>query len=473
MGDFSYYTRIHGNTYNLERIFMRTVQLSFRPFMAGFLLIPFLCTQLPAQDVQTSVAAQKQTVAGNLGVTVIDGKTYYLFNIMPDVGFGNWGVGLDINLRFDSEGNIRGRDLQLGKVIRYIRYGNKGDDIYGRLGMLDAARLGNGFIVNNYRNTASYDLRKTGLEFDFSIDEGGMELVYSDLGRLSLLGVRAFTRPFMFTSLDKTPLVKDIELGATYAGDYHTDANKTVSAGNVTYKNGVPTGKVDSLIDNGSLAIFGFDIGLPIISYPWIKSRLYADYAKIVDFGSGAATGIRFDISPLGLLRLGLKYERRFLGDQFLPSYFDGMYERYRFVKIDSATFTSKAQELADAKAMQANYGEVSISVLGTFTATGEYFSPVGVKNQGVFRMRLMPGQELPGGILIDAGLDKRRVGKVFVLDENALLFARIGYKLNPFTMLTLLYEWTFKEVKDANGNTIRYETQRRFEPRIGIYLTF
>ena len=42
-----------------------------------------------------------------IGATFIEGQPFYLINFEPDVSFGNFGVGLDINLRFDSDGKLR------------------------------------------------------------------------------------------------------------------------------------------------------------------------------------------------------------------------------------------------------------------------------------------------------------------------------------------------------------------------------
>ncbi len=52
------------------------------------------------------------------------------------------------------------------RLIRYVRYGNKNEPFYARLGTLDYSRIGHGYIVDMYRNSASYDLRKVGVEFD-------------------------------------------------------------------------------------------------------------------------------------------------------------------------------------------------------------------------------------------------------------------------------------------------------------------
>ncbi|MDL1878543.1 hypothetical protein FBQ85_25780 [Cytophagia bacterium CHB2] len=93
-------------------------------------------------------------ITGGVGVSVIDGQSYFTMSLRPDLAFGKWGVGLDIPLRFDVDtGNLRNEDWDQGydylRLFRYVRYSRKRnpDPVYARVGSLDAARLGHGFIT--------------------------------------------------------------------------------------------------------------------------------------------------------------------------------------------------------------------------------------------------------------------------------------------------------------------------------------
>jgi hypothetical protein len=179
-------------------------------------------------------------------------------------------------------------------------------------------------------------------------------------------------------------------------------------------------------------------VGLPIFTASWVKSGLHIDYAKIKDFGSGAAAGIGFQFKPFGLMDLNIPYERRDLGNQFLPRYFGSNDEQSRFTPLSDSTFTTRAQELRHAKAIQGIYGEVTLNILGGITINGQYYSPIGVKNAGQFFARVTPGFEIPGGFQFDAGMDRHRIGKIFELDDNTNLYANFGYKLNRFTLVSI-----------------------------------
>lgn len=409
----------------------------------------------------------KQSIMGGLGFTVIDGQPYYLFNIAPELAFGKIGLGLDINLRFGKDGKLRKEDFDQGydylRMIRYIRYGMKKEPLYARLGTLDYSRLGHGFIVYNYRNSASYDLRKFGMEFDLDFEKFGFESVLSDFGAGGVFGLRGYGRPLKFTRLADIPIIGGFEVGMTYSADFNESANKTW---------GDATGTLVNAKDGGSLGIFGFDLGLPLLSMPTINSTLYFDYAKIASYGSGTAVGIDLNFSGLGVIGLGARYERRWTGDQFIPSYFDPFYEKERYLPIDTTRFMSKAQILKGVTASEGYYGELTLSILGRFNIVGGYQSPVGVKNRGIMHLEFDPGDVIPG-VMLSAGYDKKNVGRVFKLDNNSLFFILVGYKPMPFLFVSTMYIWTFTEDKDPNGNVIGYKSQKRIEPKIGFVISF
>lgn len=427
----------------------------------------------PLHAQEDAAAKAASAIGGNLGVTFIDGEPYYLLNLTPDVAFGKIGVGLDVNVRFNTAGDVDTDDLTPARMIRYLRYGNKGDGFYGRVGLLDYARLGNGFILGNYKNTASYELRRVGFELDLAGERMGLETVMSDVGEPSVIGLRAHVRPLRFTPAANIPILNNLIVGATIATDLHPNANVTVDPGAAAPATRPGSFMKADATEGGSLTAYGLDVGLPIFERSWLRTNLYADVARIADYGSGAALGLGFTFKPFGLMDLGIQLERRYLGDQFLPRYFDGLYERTRYTPLSETVAATKAQELRDAKATQGNYGEITLTLFNSLTVNGQYYSPVGVKNAGDFHARVMPGFEIPGGFEFDAGMDRRRIGKLFELDENTTLFARFGYRMNRFVVASMLYQYTYAPVKNAAGETIRFKQQVRVEPRIGVVARF
>ncbi len=411
---------------------------------------------------------QQQMMSGGVGMTIIDGKPYYLFNLAPELTFGKFGVGLNLNIRVAEDGHIRAEDFDEAydylRIIRYIRWGSKREPLYVRVGTLDHSRIGHGFILYMYRNAASYDQRKLGAEFDMDFERYGFESVYSDIGGRGVFGGRGYLKPLKYTTLADVPVIGEMETGVTIASDLHHDANKTW---------GDTSGTRAGAVDNGSLTIVGVDVGLPILSLSSLQSTLYTDVAHIIGYGTGLATGIDLNFSGLGIVTIGMRYERRFLSDQFIPSYFNALYERERFVPVDSTRFLGKAQLLAHSKVPGPGYyGEVAINVLGTFAIVGGYQDFDDLPNSGTFHASLESGSALPG-IVLSAGYDRKNIGQVFRLDENSLLYAQVGYKPMPFMIVSMLYEWTFVEEKNSTGQIIGYKTQRRIEPKVGFVFYF
>jgi hypothetical protein len=434
-------------------------------WLVSLVMVLTFFTGLFAQGTggQGAMQKQQQTLEGGLGVTVIDGNVFYLFTMTPEFAFGKFGLGIDLNLRFNTKGQIRTGDyVHFGdflRIIRYARWGLKGDPFHIRVGALDDSRLGHGFILYYYRNSASYDLRRTGIELDADFDKYGFESVYSDVTASSLLGLRGYVRPVKFTPAASVPIIGGFEAGATYVTDLDKNSNTT------------PGSSGDFLItdakNNSAMAIYGFDLGLPLLSLASVKSTLYSDYAKIKAYGNGAAVGLDFHFSGMGLFTIGAKYERRWSGDQFLPSYFDAMYEHDRYIMTDTAHFVSKATALQYAQKSQGYYGEIILSILNTFNIIGGYQAPVGVRNQGIFHAELQTPAVIPQ-IVIDGGFDKNNIGPLFKLDENSILYAEIGYKPIPYMIVSTLYQWTY--TKQADGT---YATQKRIEPKVRFVYSF
>ena len=407
------------------------------------------------------------SITGGLGLTWINGQEYYLINFAPDLAFGKFGFGLDVNLLISSsDQKIRraGFDstaYDYVRMIRYVRWGHKGDDVYARLGVLDYSQLGHGFIMYLYNNSPSYDDRRLGTEFDLNFGKYGLETVYSDFARLGVVGLRAHVNPFQFTTLASVPVIGKLEFGATWAGDLRRDSKDT----GYTVVNGVPTASND-----GGIGIVGADLGFPLVRIPTVSSTLYADYAKILSFGSGEAIGLQTDFSGMGLLNIFTKFERRFSGEKFIADYFDTFYELDRY-ELAGTAFSSKAQMLDNVTTAEPGYfGDLTIAILGKLQIRGMYTKLDKIDTSGTLHLGTSTGNMLPM-FVVEAGYDKKYIKNnkdVFTLDERSLLHASIGYKPYPFMIVSMLYLWTFEPVVDANGNT-SFVTQKRVEPKVSI----
>lgn len=432
-------------------------------------LICFSISQIKAQLY--TLNPNEGIIGGGFGLHWIDGKPHYSFHFFPEISLGELGFGLDLNLDFDSNGKLRTENFNeftdYLSIIRYARYGKKDDPFYIRVGALDYSTLGHGSIMYLYKNSPSFDTRKIGMELDIDFNAFGFESVYGNFGQAGVFGLRGYVRPFQFTSLSNIPIINNFEIGATYA----TDFDEMVGVDSAMYN--YSTNKFEPLRDEGSISILGIDVGLPIIKSSLINFELYCDYTKIINYGSGVATGAIFGFNLFDLIDSKIKFERRFNGDNYIPSYFNSFYELERF-NFDSSSglVNSKIQMLKNTQSIgNGFYGELFVKVLGWFDIIGSYQRLDEYPKSGILHIytNIMP-EDYP--YVLKAGYDKINIedGKdIFTLDDRSMLYFEYGYKVFPFLVVSILYNWTFTPVRDSEDNVLEYKTQQRIEPRISF----
>jgi len=395
---------------------------------------------------------EENTFEGGLGITWIDGQSFTTFTLSPDISFGNVGVGLNIELLFNNSGGFEfrktGWDKGAGilRAIRYIRYGYKYDPVYARIGTLDAATLGHGFLLWYYSNGSNYDQRKIGLAFDLDFDKFGFETVTSNLLNVEIYGGRLYYRP-LFSS--EIPVIKNLELGATLISDRDPDnINDTDDA----------------------VTAWGLDIGLPVIQQKFFTTTIYYDFAKISEFGSGNVVGVDFGFPDLiGILSLSTKLEKRFLGDKFLPNYFGPLYELERKVYVPE-TGLDKRSALTTTGSSEGIFGQLAGNFAGKIKLIGSFQKLNGIGHSGIMHLEARMPELIPS-MIFRATYDKTNIDSfddVTTLDVFSLASVEIGYKTYNFLILSMLYRWYFIEVEPNI-----FKPQERIEPRISVSFAF
>ncbi len=417
-------------------------------------LIFLAIISLPLFAQQTNPFGNSGTFIGGIGMTSIDDESYFTINLRPDLALGKFGVGLNVNLLYNTKsGAIRGEDwnesYDWARLIRYVRYGHKRDQFYGRVGTLDAARLGHGLIMNYYTNEASYDKRKIGLEFDVDFGVAGFETVTNNMGRFEVFGARAYARPLQ-QAID-IPLVKDLTFGATYVTDVDPDSRRD-------HEDGIHAS--------------GLDVELPLIRLPMLNTFTYFDWAKIGDYGSGVAFGVEANLKVIaGVAEVSAKLERRLLGKEFLPSYFDAFYEieRYQIVGVDTLWKDQRLAAIQDET--KGIFGELAGHILNTIRLVGNFQRLDQTKNSGVLHIAADSGDKIPV-LALQANYDKMGIetlNDAFTLDDRSIARIGLGYKVKPYLMLFMDYIHTFKFDETQN----KYKAQKRFSPRVAFVYNF
>lgn len=408
----------------------------------------------------------KGDLTGGLGMTWIDGQPFYAFRFRPEISFAKIGVGLDLNLEFSSQGKLRKENFNETSdylsIIRYVRYGMKKDPVYVKLGALDFYTLGHGSIMYQYNNSPSFDTRTIGAVVDLDFNKFGFESIYTNFAQAGVLGMRGYVRPLQYTSAASIPIIGNLEVGATFAGDFNKNSGKVI----------VPLSifSLQKIDDNGSVSIVGLDLGLPLFNFSMANASLYFDYVKIMDFGSGAASGIILGLNGLGIFNASAKLERRWNNDQYMPAYFNSLYEIERYTEnVSSKATTLKYMNAAE----NGYYGELGISVLGTFNVIGG-LQKLDNHDGGILHLT---ADVAPSGFsfIARAGYDKIFIdgADVFKLNDRSILFTELGYKPYSFMIVSMVYQWTFTPIRNLDKEIVGYKPQKKIEPRISFVYPF
>lgn len=385
---------------------MRTVLIYLLLVFPLLLVAQGLQPNIPGDAVPDEVFEESEELSygmgGSMGALTMNGVTYSQVRLRPEIGFAKFGFGLDIDLLFDSEGNIREEDWNdwqdyVNKVF-FIRYAQRGDPIYFKAGCIPSYTLGHGLIFDHYSNMLRYPEVKNvggyvGLNIPFS--EIGFEVFTHNIHKNEILAARAQGNPFHYTQipiLQKFKLGFNIGIDRNQHGKYPDDDNDKIpdvydrfpnnpNAWLDTDGDGIPdntdldingTGLIDhpdinpyvaSTYPNvtegadpadfnntimpdvatayGSwkkLMVYSLDYCLPLIETPQFSLDHYGEFASIDKYGSGVA----FPGFGSKFLIFDAKIEMRNFRDEFLPGYFDRLYDEQRaFVNINEVVTES------------------------------------------------------------------------------------------------------------------------------------
>ena len=187
------------------------------------LLYLIIINILTSQDSTSAVqkTSDESSVQGAVGAVTIDGKIWNQIALRPTLPFGPLTIALDVVIYVDQDGNIHSDewDFSTGEKVKntlidkiyYIRYGQRFNGNYFKIGALDNVTMGYGALINNYSNTLLYpQVRKVGMEFKAELPQN--------------LNIYGFTNDFKenmgLTGFRvSAPVFSGFTLGISYAND--------------------------------------------------------------------------------------------------------------------------------------------------------------------------------------------------------------------------------------------------------------
>ena len=435
----------------------------------AFIMI-FLCAVSALLADETGEQGEKPKFGFNMnfaiGISSYEYKgdqyAYQKFGIFPEFTYGKWGLGLDLTVEVD--GNFHLRDLDNNGPDRwttfwdyvtriyYLRYGFKGDPLYGRIGAFSNYTLGHGLIMEGYSNTLFYpQIIQLGLNFDmdgrlFDFPYIGFETVVDDVLDWDIMGVRVYSRPLSNIS---TPIIKDLKVGATVVTDRDRNEDPVERFKKPQFFNDPHPKSVSEL---------GLDVELPLLQKQDMSLIAYSDYANIIDRGQGAFIGSTFNYTGIPVLGITVIGQLRFFGKEFVPHYFDSFYELDRSTKFDS---------LMTPAYDSFHVGYLIGPELVFFNIVdGYFFWSDGIGDEE--GPEVQTGIGLAEGALpkLDAGImyDKRDIDSFsdFFDNNDSLMQVTVGYQVSGAVKIVFIYERSYS-ISGTPTRSTMVETQISF----------
>jgi len=373
---------------------MRRVYLYLLMLLPALLLAQGLQQTIPGDPSPDDEYEYSEEASYGLGASVgtvtHNGLSYSQVRLFPELSIGKFGFGLDLDLLIDANGKVYKENWNnwedyVNKIF-FIRYANRRDPYYFKVGCIPDYTLGHGLIFDHYSNMLRYPTTKNvggymGINAPFF--GAGFEVFTHNIHTNEILAARAHFNPL--DSLD-VPILEKIKLGVNLGmdrnkyGKYpdqdgdnipdvydkfpndpyswldtddngipdnldwdidgdgiidHPDVNDYVNQTfpdihtlypDYTFDTDVTPDYATAYPDAQRLVIYSADYILPLIDTETFYLDHYGEYASIRDYGNG----IIFPGFSARFLIFNAKFEFRNFGDRFIPGYFDRLYDEHR-----------------------------------------------------------------------------------------------------------------------------------------------
>lgn len=228
------------------------------------------------------------------------------------------------------------------KIIRYIQYGRKEDNLYVNINRTFATSIGHGTVINRYIPNLDYFTTRVSGEIDAYGRYGGVELYVNDITKANVTGVLAFLKPASFFS--EHWMAESLSFGFHYSMDW--DAPYHIYSR--------PNDDGSYRYNSTDIHFFGADVELKVVKWPVEKPnvdvKVYLDYTKWLDNGSGISVGAlgRFNLYTRIRQAFRVRLEFRAYQDNYVPAYFDSFYEvmKYKWISEKKPPLTENGNNV-------------------------------------------------------------------------------------------------------------------------------
>ncbi|MBP47574.1 MAG: hypothetical protein CMH53_06530, partial [Myxococcales bacterium] len=362
------------------------------------------------------------------------GEVYYAL-IRPEINYTRELIGRELSLsfaiplrvefldtrpdgRFNNAGSIRSQDwdeaTDFAQVLRYINFGGKEEHFYLDINQFKASSIGHGTVLKRYNPNLDLNRRRVSAELDAFGDFGGFEAYINDVTSPTVMGALVFFKPLSLINR-KNYFLRSFSIGATFTADVNAPLRNRLDSQDVDND-----GRRDNelLIDQKSfqpvyvaskVVSYGTSVEMKLIDTENVDWKTYFDlsflesgvptddplnptYSNIPTRAirsKGLSWGhlLRMNFmrrgphqDPFHALRVRLELRR--FDRNYLPSYFDTLYEVQRIQYLSGQNSSGNSVDLANRTKLQAVLGRKdsdALDVNGLYFETswkiGSYFA--------------------------------------------------------------------------------------------------
>jgi len=345
----------------------------------------------------------------------------------------------------------------LVRTIEHVHMSRWSGETYLRLGPLDRTRLGLGQVVNFHTSWATWDERSVGVEFAARGTHVGVEGFLSDVRLDNLFGGRVNVHPLGFA---RARAASSFELAVAGIYDRGPIPEEAERFGALT---------IETQIEAWRSGAFGL---FPFASYSWSRHR-----------GQGLFVGadLRSD-NFIDLARIHFRVALHFNGTRFLPGYVGPTWNVHgpyaRVLKAEPSDGATSADSLAGihVSAVPKNEAletELRILIFDRFEFWYRFVRNFASTELSEFNLRMFANA---GNLRLMIGQDRGGLAGIFSLfdalgDLNLLRF-EIAYRLGSSAWVLVEARYTYETAGRVDGLP-RFRVERRFDPLVGMKLTF
>jgi hypothetical protein len=381
------------------------------------------------------------------GITVIDPEndgreTLRHLDVRSEFSAGPLRVGIDAELRYEDkdlfEFDLRDPDWdETSDYLRWIDYieiGNRGESYYAVVERLQDARLGHGSLIDHYQSWIDFHSPKTGGQVGSDLGWVGVDGLANDLTDPQVLGGRAWLRPFHTGSGKATE--PEFAITAQIATDL--DAPKRIKLNAA----GMPDLDDDQnyRVKEDEVLAWGLGADLPAMNL-FFDMVPYVEWNRIEDFGDGWHFGADLVFGVPGAdVNFLARLEWQLTEDEYLPTYFNALYEidRFRFPRLDSPT--TRREALKEVSAANGYLVETLLTISGIqLRGSYQYVDTEEENNLFTLSATLLEYERVRArAFFVRRGVSQ--FNQVFTFDEQTTLGAEVIFKMAEWSYLDLSY---------------------------------